>query len=299
MARVTVPKEFIPLDKSWTIRIGVLDLVNGSGNTQRLLEKERVNGPLSTDLSALLRATKEWQSGERKIPVGESATLYRFLRFYCWKHGFDREFVLEGTLKERKITHDIWIPFMPLQELLKLDSGTSQWASASVLFGNRERVENPSPKLKLTYEAAGHWREMMVTRTPIEPRYDDTIRRQAEAFLEFLYTGKMNFELYHSEDYCFGRAFRLIDRHSAEIRWPSLAGHESNRFESMEKAYVQMLRGQGITSDDHRVVQAVAMAGKTLGLTPKFHRPHSVDKSWPQFWNFISAVNLGALGSST
>ncbi len=49
------------------------------------------------------RASLQWISNE-PIEVGESGTLYRFLKFASWKWSQKREFILNGTLKERKPT---------------------------------------------------------------------------------------------------------------------------------------------------------------------------------------------------
>ena len=88
------------------------------------------------------------------MDVGESGTLYRFLKFLSWKNKSKKEFILRGTLKDREICDDPAILDYAPAQLLKLDNGTSQWASASYLFKNRVEVSNPPPKLQMTYDAA-------------------------------------------------------------------------------------------------------------------------------------------------
>lgn len=162
-----------------------------------------------------------------------------------------------------------------LEELLKLDNGTSQWASAAILLGNKERIEDPPFKLQLTYDAVEHWENKRLNDECWEPKYDETILRQAKAYL-----GLERFIAQQAEDYCFARAFGLISPEEGEKRWPSLKSHESNRIEEMEKA----LQQTGITSKDHRVVQAITML---KGDKVKIKYPNSVNKSWPQFWEFL------------
>ena len=55
----------------------------------------------------------------------------------------------------------------------------------------------------------------------------------------------------------------------------------------MEKALAALDAGELIVSDDHRVVQAIAMLAKKQGITVKFSNPNCVSKSWPQFWRFL------------
>jgi len=73
--------KFIPLDKSWVIRMGVLDLIHGYKDINNFLANQ---GNLSGDLLALKRVLKIWNS-DKSVDVGESGTLYRFLKFISWK----------------------------------------------------------------------------------------------------------------------------------------------------------------------------------------------------------------------
>src|SRR5690606_5288584 len=137
---------------------------------------------LSEDLQALLRIGPQRRAGE-PLDVGESGTLFRFLQFAAWKRGEDRQFIKRGTLKHRPLTVSPDITTWPLDRLLELDNGTSQWASAAVLMGNQERQPAAVPyKLGLTYEALEHWQKVKSAKTPLEFRLDETIKRQAEAY---------------------------------------------------------------------------------------------------------------------
>jgi len=272
-----IEKGYIPLDKSWMIRMGVLDLVYGHDDSIKYLEQHE--GELSDDLKALYQASIQWRSC-KPIDVGESATLYRFLRFASWKLGPDREFILHGTLKGRKICNNPEIVDWPLEQLLALDNGTSQWASASVLLGNDETVTDPPYKLMVTYDAVEHWKIARSWGERWEPRFDRTILAQASAYLDWLRSRKMDFMPQQAEDYCFARAFGIMDAEEGEAIWPSLRGHESDRIAEMEKE----LKNQEIASKDHRVIQAITMLKKGRC---KARHPESVSKSWPQFWKFL------------
>ncbi|MBI2547136.1 MAG: hypothetical protein HYW23_01680 [Candidatus Aenigmarchaeota archaeon] len=90
----------------------------------------------------------------------------------------------------------------------------------------------------------------------------------------------MEFNPQHAEDYCFARAFGIMNAQEGAMRWPSLRGHESDRIDEMEDA----LRQEEVTSKDHRVVQSLAMQKRG---NVKIKYPDSVKKSWPQFWKFL------------
>ena len=283
MAHYLIEQGYIPLDKSLLIRFGVLDLLEGYKDTIQFLYHQK---PLSNDLQSLYHASLDWNSGA-PVRVGESGTLYRFLKFACWKNGLNKNFLLSGTLRTRQICNDPEIVNYSLKDLLKLDNGTSQWASASVLLGNEEIVENPPEKLKLTYEAVSHWKQRRAQRLSWEPRYDETILGQAEAFIELMKYGKTEFRPKHSEDACFAIGFGLMSIGEAENKWPSLRGHESNRTEEMKNMLLYADQGKDISSKDHRVVQAIAMRQKLDKEPVIIEHPKVVNKSWPQFWKFL------------
>lgn len=274
-----IQKGYIPFDKSWIIRMGVLDLVSGSQEIDLFLSKNQ--NILSDDLKSLKISLSCWREN-KPVDVGESGTLYRFLKFASWKLGLNKQFILRGTLKNRKITDNPDIVNLPLNQLLNLDNKTSQWASASVLLGNQEKIENPPFKLKLTYEALEYWK----TNKPWKLRYDETILAQAVAYLQFVKEGRIFFIPQQAEDYCFAKAFNLITPGEGEMLWASLRGHESDRIKEMEEAIIQSEGNREITSRDHRVVQAIVMSSRGRA---KIANPSVVSKSWPQFWDFIKA----------
>ena len=278
MKDLSVAKKYIPLDKSWMIRIGVLDLIHGYNDTIDYLKKYREE--LGDDLKSLFESSLQWLQ-DKPIDVGESGTLYRFLKFASWKLNKNKKFIRRGTLRDRKIFDKPEIVNWPLNQLLKLDNGTSQCASASVLMGNQEKIANPPYKLQVTYDAVEHWHNARREGKKWEPKFDQTILAQASAYLSWLKNGKINFIPKQAEDYCFARAFGLMTPKEGEKRWPSLRGHESDRIKEVEQA----LRQEKIISKDHRVIQAVALL---KGNKIKIKYPDSVNKSWPQFWEFLN-----------
>ncbi len=276
-------EKLIPLDKSWIIRMGILDLVNGRTDIINFLDEQ---SQLGDDLEALKNVAKIW-GGDEPVDVGESGTLYRLLQFASWKLGLNKKFIKRGTLNDRKINSDPSIVNLNTQQLLELDNGTSQWATAAVLLGNPERLPNPPYKLKLTYDAVADWHAKRQQGRMWSIRHDATIKAQADAFIQLSRGAGVVFKPEQAEDYCFARVFGFISKEEGELRWPSLKGHESNRIEEMETVIAQAEQGLPIESRDHRVVQAMAMWGAVNNKPITFTHPESVNKSWPQFWEFL------------
>ena len=279
-----IDKRYIPLDKSWIIRMGILDMVNGYEDINKFLSTQE---NLSDDLLALKRAVSVWKTNEA-IDVGESGTLYRLLRFASWKLGLDKKVIAQGTLKKRKVANDSEIINLSQTELLKLDNATSQWATGAVLLGDEERLSNPPFKLNLTYEAVDHWKKQRGKGLVWDIRYDETILRQAETYLELLKDKKPEFILTQAEDFCFASVFGYITAEEGERRWPALREHESDRIVEIQEMLEVAKADKEITSRDHRVIQAIAMWGKVNKVAVKIKYPDAVNKSWPLFWDFIN-----------
>ncbi len=179
--------------------MGVLDIVNGYNDIQTFLSKQE---NLGDDLLALKKVAEEWKS-RTIIDVGESGTLYRFLKFASRKLGLNKRFITQGTLTKRDINDDPKIINLTQTKLLKLDQGTSQWASAAVLLGDNERIENAPFKLKLTYEVIDHWKAQRKRNLSWEPHYDETILSQMETYLKILNKEEVKFVPKQAEDFCF------------------------------------------------------------------------------------------------
>jgi len=282
--------KFIPLDKSWLTRVGVLDIVNGYIDIEKFINNQK---DTNDDIVAIRNASIAWRNNE-KINVGESATLYRLLQFASWKLKLNKTFIKEGSLKDRKITDNPNIVNFNQTKLLNLDNGTTQWATATVICGDKERLDNPPQKLKETYDAVLHWETQRKKGLCWEPKYDETIERQIKTFLDLLNAKEVNYIPLCSDDYCFARVFNFINKKNGENFWPSLIGHETNRIEEMERAIKEAEETanetNSITSKDHRVIQALAMWGVVNKRKLFFESPNSINKSWPKFWKFLESV---------
>ncbi|MCR4311070.1 MAG: hypothetical protein NUV54_00660 [Candidatus Taylorbacteria bacterium] len=287
--KTKIETKYIPLDKYWTIRMGVLDMIHSYDDMNKFLSTQK---NLGGDVLAVKKASAAWKTN-KAVDVGECGTLYRYLQFISWKLNLNKKFVKRGTLVHRKMTSNPEIVNWDLKKLLTLDAGTSQWASAAILSGNKEKIKNPPFFIKKTIDALKHWKAMRNKDKRWEPRYDELLMKQAQYFIGSLNGKKSKFFPNNPDDYCFARAFGIVDRAYGEKHWPMIRHHESNRLEEMEKALDQAEKGQAVTSTDHRVVQALAMLYKIKGRKIKFKYPKSVNKTWPKFWEFLKySVNL-------
>lgn len=277
---------YIPLDKSWIIRMGVLDLLDG--NKDRIKKFLNNQKDLGGDLLALKGTLETWEIDE-SVDVGESATLYRILQFASWKLNLKKKFITRGTLTERvrDMTEGSEIVKMRLKELLNLPKRTSQWATASVLCGNSERISNPPHHLQVSFDAVDYWNKQKEQGKPWEARPDETIQKQAEAFLEMMKGKKVLFTPLQAEDYSFAYTFGYMTREEGEVKWPNLRGHESDRLIEMEEVLTKANAGEMIHSRDHRVIQAIVMWGLANDKEIKLAHPKAVNKSWPKFWDFL------------
>lgn len=282
---IHIDKKFIPLDKSWIIRMGVLDIINGYDDIAKFLSDQK---NLGDDLVALKRVAGAWKS-DVNVDIGESGTLYRLLKFTSWKLNLNKVFIKQGTLIGRNICDDSKIVNLSQTELLKLDNNTSQWASAAILLGDTERLHNVPFKLKLTYEAVDYWRTRRQLGLSWEAKYDQTILDQAQAYLKILGGQNVNFIPKQAEDFCFAYIFGYITSEEGEKLWPALRGHESDRIIEVENTLKIAKDGGEIISKDHRVIQAIAMWGRVNNKKVHVLYPQAVNKSWPQFWDFLNA----------
>lgn len=277
---------YIPIDKSWAIRCIILDIINGYHDTKYI-----VKGNVPDDVNYALNAAIDWNFSTT-ISVGESATLLRFLRFVCWKYRIQKGLIKSGTLINREVCKDANIVNWNLEDLLKLDGGTSQWASIAYLCGNRplKLPENIPFKLKETIYCYNYWKNCREKNKQWELFPDITISRQMCAFNQLMGRGNTDWKPLHSEDYCFARAFNLINAEEALKRWPQLQNHESNRIEEMEKTLTKFDATGRISSVDHRVIQSMVLYAIFHKKEYVCANPECVKKSWPQFFDFVSSL---------
>jgi hypothetical protein len=268
---------FIPLDKSHSIRCICFDILNGIRT-----DPQKFNGvDLSDDIIRAVNASIEWKSNEF-LDVGESATLFRFLKFISWKLNLKKKFHITGTLLDRKICDDPSIIDWSLEKLLTLDSNTSQWASVSYLCGNRNPLPKNIPfKLQLTMDVCSE----LDKDKNWSVKLDSTILNQARYFTKLDTAWKPE----QSEDYCFARAFGFMSAQDGLTLWPSLVNHETNRIAEMERCLNQISSGV-IDSKDHRVVQSLVMYCVANKINYVVIHPEAVNKTWPQFWDFLKYI---------
>lgn len=269
----------IPLDKAWMIRMGMLDLQAGKTEVRDYLIAHQ--SELGDDLLALLRVLSGWGSA-RPLDVGESGTLYRFTQFLLWLQKSDQRIDTRGTLQTRTLHDDPVIIDDSIEELLQLDGGTSQWASAKVLFTDVQAstLAKAPYHLQMSIEAKKQYTREWV------PRKDQTIQRQAEAYYRWRQGKEMKFAPQQAEDFPFAAAFGVMTIDGGAKRWPQLHNHETDRIEEMK----QLLATDTIDSPDHRIVQALAMRYPERTVTDRAKK--AVNKTWPQFWEFLQSVSM-------
>jgi hypothetical protein len=294
--------DFILLDKSWIIRMGIQDLFRGYSDIVDFLKNQK---DLGGDLEALGRVARDW-NGKGPLNVGESGTIYRFVRFYLWQDESARELITEGTLTKRakeKICDNSDLVHWSSERLGKLDEGTTQWQTMAYLLRDRIKVNNPKYKLQVTYDAVEHWENARAHGEVWQPRKDPTLFNQAMVFLKKLNKLPLEWIPEQAEDYCFARAFGYADENSlnspeGKRMFESVRGHEVQRVNDMNELLQQIRTGERISSKDHRGVQSAAMLIKTLeptliseSIRIRFDNPSCVSKTMPKFWDFMKYVD--------
>jgi hypothetical protein len=281
--------KFIPLDKAWIIRLGFLDILNGrSERIQRKIEKwsgSNSNESLPIDIRALVSCARVWDDKTAQIPVADSRTLHCFLKFATWKNKEDRLFRIGNLLHKRNPSQDAAIVGMNQRRLMNLEGGHSVWASAAAINGDKERMWNPPVDLELTYRAISSWRP----ETDYSLFFDQTIIRHVEV-IDSCFRKKIGWKPGYPEDYCLARVLGVMDMQSGKSRWPELAGVNNNRIMELEKQIGYAQKGEQITSNDHRIVQALAVKAILDNKEIRVKDPECVAKSWPKFWEFLYAV---------
>jgi hypothetical protein len=275
-------REFLPLSKSWAIRMIFLDMLYGKKTGHKVINyfRKQSKNDLSNDINAAMRCAENYLSGKNVYNVGNAGTVCRFIIYVMF--GKKRKLRMGEQLRERfkkrkeleNLPKDL--TGLPLTKLMGLR--TSQYASAAILMG-MQPILGLHPKCDLTIEARqayfandGKW----------IPRYDEVIIGQLR---HFLYGEKIKDPI--AEDYCHLRAFNLMDHAEGKKRWPELAEHESNRLAVMEKICKKGFDGLVNTHNDHGVFMAVVLRQISLGLKVRVTHKRCVRKSYPVFLNWI------------
>ncbi len=218
--------------------------------------------------------------------------------YLSWKQKANKRFKTSKTLADGRgitlnpefIDREKW----PLEALLDLPEKTTQMASAVLLLDEDppsiegiNLTEHQRHFLELTIRERKYWKERKMKGYRWHFVYDETIERQATAFLNNMRTGEMNFVAKQAEDYCFARAFGVMMPEEGEYRFPTLRGHETNRIREMERSML-LYRTEGVVdSPDHRIVQAIAMLAIVENKDIVIKTDKAVEKTWPQFWRFL------------
>lgn len=270
-------QSLIPLDKAWMIRMGMMDLQAGKTEVKDYLELH--TSELGDDLLALLRVLDRWGGGE-PLGVGESGTLYRFVQFLLWLQGSKQTVVTRGTLQTRTLHGDPKSIDYSIEQLLQLDRGTSQWASAKLLFTEADisNLESMPYHLQMSIEAKQHYKQGW------RSRQDQTIQRQAEAYYLWATKGELAFTPRQAEDFPFAVTYGVLTIEEGAARWPQLRNHETDRVQEMRR----LIDADTIDSPDHRVVQALAMRFPKRKVSDRSRI--AVNKTWPQFWQYLELV---------
>ncbi len=270
---------YLPLSKSWAIRMILLDMLYGKDTKYKIINyfSEQEKKDLADDIKAALSCAKTFISGGKVYKVyniKNSGTVCRFIIYFL--DGKKYKIVKGDQLLKRKIVAPKNISKLSLLELLKL--GTTQFVSAALLKGIKPINKLPA-KCKLSVKAR---KVYFKNKGKWVSKIDEVIIRQINHFLK---GGK--FKPLIAEDYCYARAFNFITQKEGKRRWPELKNHESNRLKVMEKVCQNFNRRIDV-SDDHRIVMAVALRQKFLGLPMRVNNKKCVSKSWPQFWQWLN-----------
>ena len=274
--------KYLPLSKSWAIRMIFLDMIYGKSTGYKVINhfRKQKKSDLSNDINAAMRCAENYISGEHKYNVGNAGMVYRLLVYvmYGKKYKLRMGDQLRKRLIKRKERETLPknLTALPLEKLIKL--GTSQYASASLLLGT-EPVHDLHPKCDLTIEARqvyfandGEWIS----------RHDEVIIGQLR---HFLYGEKIENPI--GEDYCYLRAFNIMTHAEGKRRLPELADHESDRLAVMEEICEKGFDRLVNTDDDHRVFMAVVLKQISLGLPIRITHKWCVRKSYPAFLKWV------------
>lgn len=280
---------YVPVSKSVAIRAIMLDLATDRRDVPSVTDVIGNIADLPDDVIAAVKLSEDLKAGRNVVSVGESGTLYRFLIYWARKNKRLIEFTTSGTLRNREITIPDNLLDLSYDELLALDNGTSQWASAAMICGKQYELTliGKSPFLAITLNTMlAYKRAMPYERGPYSILTPDmTFVRQFDHYERVMNNPGLKFVPVSSEDFCYAVAMGADVEELLE-RFPSVIHHESNRYEAMKLLAVAGPVPNSIhNSKDHRVIMAAAMK---YGVGPNlFTYPQCVSKSCPRFWEFM------------
>jgi hypothetical protein len=301
-------RKFMPLDKCWTIRLGVLDILNGRQDhiSNEISSWERLHGPksITKDIKALHACARNWDEQSMVVQVSDCRTLYCFLKYASWKLKDMRSYMIGDDLLIRAPHADPKIVDWDQTKLMTLEGGSTCWASAKVLLGCTHRVFLPPRLLEMTYNAVCTWKASTKRGTGEYGLFGDMILfRQAAAFWDIIHKGKSlkvedllpDTQSRSSrpdplpQDYFMLRTFGVINMVEGRKQFPELS-YRRDRISDMEKQLGNLQMGKPIDTKDHRIIQAITMKSMYDGKAADIIHVDAVEKSWPAFWEFLQHV---------
>lgn len=279
---------YIPLDASWTIRMGFRDaMVQQKSYCINKLEIHQAKQPLSDDLVSLKKVLYSLKTAYLNDPVEvDSAKLYRFLSWFLMVNNYQKDIVKSENLINRKIVDpELKLNSYSYSSLLKFDGETGEYASVKGLFNGLSKKAKTYPyHLKMTVDANKHWE---ATNGKWMAKLDNTILNQVKHLLD-----NEEFEIDRPEYFAYAYLFDMLSLEDAEKTWPQLNRSGFNAFKEIVEQKQLLLDGSTIDSLNHRTVEALVMYALKNDLDFKVSEQSKlvVNKNWPSFWNFVEKL---------
>lgn len=277
--------------------------MDGSTSIADTIATAHTDLPVGEDVQAALQIPHQLKQPGEVLRPGDSRTLLIMTRMLLYESGQeDREIELTPMQLSRNVEDDPAIKDMKLEDMLKLSGGTTQWASSGILLQDRDPDEirallktvdeqkkfmlNMSVQVKLQWLAN---RAQETSFTPEQLLPEVTIQRQARhAYAARRSTEPLAFTARHSEDALYAVCNGDMTIEEAEVTYPSLRRHETDRIEELH-TFFKYGRGR-VDTIDHRIAQAALLTGRATSHTKKSAK--AVNKTWPeqQFFPFVKIL---------
>lgn len=170
----------------------------------------------------------------------------------------------------------------------ELDTTSSQYSSAKILLMDNflfERTLHHSDKIsdQIAYTCRILWNIDKVNLDVPDPS-------ESEQFMFYMANTYLNPN--NPENIPLQVVFGYMTIAEAVSKFPQIKHHESDRSISIPRALAEMRCNTPISTDDHRVVKAIAMYCGKHGIPVKFEHPECVSKSNPNFWECLEQANI-------
>lgn len=280
-------EQCLPVEKSWYGNLAFQALIEGNSLVIKSIQSYGLLLP--RDVINVCNSSEQILRGETEIYVGEGGAWARKLAYGNAKFGWGLTIVKDGTLVGRPDEFKPEMVDASVDELRRLNKGSSQLASAAVLTGSTDAMpDDASYHLQMAYEARDFWADWPKDQL-IPLRRDRTLRRQTLSALGYMMTGEIDFIPIQVEDYPFARVFGVMTAADAVARgWGNLEGHESSRLITTDEAIEMVEQGVSVPFADHRLLQPLRFK---YGADARFDHVEAISKSWPLI-QFNRAVAL-------